>query len=66
MRNVYAQVQVPTLVLYDRDGFTSFELLPDLLAKNDSWQAVRLVPTLGMPQFERTEHMVEVLDRFWE
>ena len=65
-RNVYAQVQVPTLVLYDRDAFTSFELLPDLLAENESWQAVRLVPTLGMPQFERTEDMVEVLDRFWE
>jgi pimeloyl-ACP methyl ester carboxylesterase len=65
-RNVYEQLKVPTLVLYDRDSFTSFERLPDLLAENQSWQAVRLVPTLGMPHFERTEDTVEVLDRFWE
>lgn len=65
-RMVYDRLHVPTLVLYDRDGFTSFELLPDLLAENPSWQAVRLVPTLGLPHFERTEDVVEVLDRYWE
>jgi pimeloyl-ACP methyl ester carboxylesterase len=62
---VYERVQVPTLVLYDRDNFTSFEMLPDLLAKNPAWQAVRLVPTLGLPHFERLEDTVEVLDKFW-
>lgn len=63
---VYERLQVPTLALYDRDGFTSFELLPDVLSKNPAWQAVRLVPTLGMPHFERTEDTIEVLDRFWQ
>jgi pimeloyl-ACP methyl ester carboxylesterase len=65
-RNVYERLQVPTLVLYDRDNFTSFETLPELLSMNKSWQGVRLVPTLGMPHFERTEDVSEVLDRFWE
>ena len=62
---LYEQVKVPTLVLYDRDNFTSFELLPDLLTTNHSWQAVRLVPTLGLPHFERLEDTAEVLNRFW-
>jgi pimeloyl-ACP methyl ester carboxylesterase len=65
-RAVYEHLQVPTLVLYDRDAFTGFEMLPDLLAKNASWQAVRMVPTLGLPHFERPEDTVEVLDRFWQ
>jgi pimeloyl-ACP methyl ester carboxylesterase len=63
---VYEQVQTPTLVLYDRDAFTSFELLPELLARNPAWQAVRIVPTLGLPHFERPEETTAVLDRFWQ
>lgn len=65
-RKVYDLLQVPTLVLYDRDAFTGFEMLSDLLANNKAWQAVRLVPTLGLPHFERTEDTVEVLDKFWK
>lgn len=65
-QTVYEAVQVPTLVLYDRDGFTNFDHLPGLLQRNQSWQAVRLVPSLGLPQFERLEDTVEVLNRFWE
>jgi hypothetical protein len=62
----YEQVQTPTLVLYDRDAFTGFELLPELLARNPAWQAVRIVPSLGLPHFERLEETVAVLDRFWQ
>lgn len=65
-QSVYEQLQVPALVLYDRDGYTRFDHLPDLLEKNPNWQAVRLVPSLGLPQFERLEDTVEVLNRFWE
>ena len=65
-QTVYEQVQVPSLVLYDRDGYTNFDYLPDLLQKNPAWQAVRLEPSLGLPQFERLEDIVQVLDRFWK
>ncbi len=64
--SVYDRLQVPTLALYDRDNFTSFEMLPETLAGNTYWQAVRLVPTLGLPHFERPDDTVEVLDSFWK
>jgi pimeloyl-ACP methyl ester carboxylesterase len=65
-RKVYEVLQVPSLVLYDRDAYTRFDMLPDLLMKNKAWQAIRLVPTLGMPHYERTQDTVEVLDKFWK
>lgn len=64
--SVYDRLRVPTLALYDRDNFTSFEMLPETLAGNTYWQAVRLVPTLGLPHFERPDDTVEVLDSFWK
>jgi hypothetical protein len=39
---VYEKVERPTLVLYDRDPFTGFEMLPDVVARNDQWTAVRV------------------------
>lgn len=63
---IYEQVKTPTLVLYDRDYFTSFEMLPDLLAKNAAWQAARVVPTMGLPHFERLEETTAALDKFWQ
>jgi pimeloyl-ACP methyl ester carboxylesterase len=62
---VYDRLRVPTLVLYDRDNFVSFDMLPATLSASDFVQAVRLVPSLGLPQFEHLEDMVEVLNRFW-
>ncbi len=63
---VYEQVSTRTLVIYDRDGFTSFDMLPQLLANNLTWAAVRLVPTLGLPQFEQPVKLAEALDNFWD
>jgi pimeloyl-ACP methyl ester carboxylesterase len=62
---LYAKLTLPVLVLYDRDANVGFELLPDLLAKRDNWQAVRVVPTLGIPQWERTADCAAALDAFW-
>jgi pimeloyl-ACP methyl ester carboxylesterase len=63
---IYERVRTPTLVVYDRDAYTNFGALPDLLLKNPSWQAVRLVPSLGLPHFERLADTVDVLDNFWK
>lgn len=66
LQSVYERLETPTLVLYDRDGFTSFDLLPDLLARNSFWQAIRIVPSLGLPHFEKLEDTVDVLEKFWK
>ncbi|HEX9013439.1 MAG TPA: alpha/beta fold hydrolase [Anaerolineaceae bacterium] len=61
----YARLEVPALVLYDQDAFTGFEKLPELLAANEHWQAARIAPTRGLPQFERMDDVAAELDRFW-
>lgn len=64
-QKVYEQLLTPGLVIYDRDNFTSFDMLPDLLARNSRWQAARIIPTLGLAQFERLPETVRVLEKFW-
>ena len=65
IEQVYARLRVPSLAIYDRDPNTTFEELPNLLLMNPYWQAVRMVPSLGLPQFERTADTVELLNSFW-
>jgi pimeloyl-ACP methyl ester carboxylesterase len=62
---VYERLAQPTLVLYDRDGFVSFDALPTLVQRRPNWRAERIAPTLGLPQFEETARTVAALDRFW-
>jgi pimeloyl-ACP methyl ester carboxylesterase len=62
---LYRKLELPVLVLYDRDANVSFELLPDLLAARPNWKAVKVQPTLGMPQWERPEDCFAALDAFW-
>ncbi|MDP9374365.1 MAG: alpha/beta fold hydrolase [Chloroflexota bacterium] len=62
---VYECLSLPVLVLYDRDEFVGFDLLPDLLRRRPNWRAERIAPTKGLPHFEQPERTVDVLDRFW-
>ncbi len=62
---VYERLRTPTLAIYDQDPYSNFSALPDLLLKNPAWQAVRLVPNLGLPHFERLADTVDVIDAFW-
>jgi pimeloyl-ACP methyl ester carboxylesterase len=63
---VYAQLDVPVLVLYDRDAFTRFDMLPALLEERSNWRAVRIRPTLGLPHFDKPEDTAHALDTFWQ
>lgn len=63
---VYERLTVPALVLYDQDAFVRFDTLPDLLARNQRWRAMRLSPSKGLPQFERLEAVTHALDAFWQ
>jgi len=62
---VYAQLRVPTLALYDEDPNVGFERLPDLLDKNPAWRAMRIVPTRGLPHWDKLPETVAALDAFW-
>lgn len=60
---LYSALKVPTRVVYDRDAYSSFERLEALTQANPSISAHRVPPTLGMPQFERTTEVVELIER---
>lgn len=63
---VYEQLTIPVLALYDQDAFVRFDMLADVLARNPNWRASRLVPSKGLPQFERLEDTIRALDTFWQ
>lgn len=63
---VYEQLALPVLVIYDRDAFVSFDMLPETLARHSNWRGQRLIPTRGLPQFEQPEATISALDNFWE
>jgi len=60
--SLYAPLKVPTRVVYDRDAYSSFERLDALTQANAMVTAHRLAPTLGMPQFERTAEVIDLIE----
>lgn len=65
MQTLYRNVTTPTLVIYDRDPYVNFDLLPELQRQNPAWRAERISPTLGLPHFERLDETTQAIDRFW-
>jgi len=63
--DLYRVVDRPVLVLYDKDGFTHFDRLTDMVEKSPRWTAVRIPNTQGMPHFERLAETTEALEKFW-
>lgn len=62
---VYVRLPMPVLVLYDEDVFVRSNELPSFCAKKANWQAVRIAPTRGLPQFERLDETVQAITTFW-
>ena len=63
---VYRMLDCPVLVVYDRDPYTNFEMLPALLRARGNWQAERIAPTKGLPHWERPEKTFSVMQSFWK
>ena len=63
--SLYEPLNVPGLVLYDRDPNVRFTQLPTLLEANPGWRAMRVSPSLGLPHWEKPEETFAALDRFW-
>ena len=62
---IYGKLTLPVLVIYDRDANVTFDLLPDFLRQHANWQAVRVEPTLGIPQWERPNQCIAAIVAFW-
>jgi pimeloyl-ACP methyl ester carboxylesterase len=62
---VYKALELPVLVLYDRDPYTHFEMLPIMLQNHENWQGVRISPTKGLPHWEKPEKTFRAMESFW-
>ncbi len=62
---LYAQLNVPTLVLYDQDAFVNFDRLPELMDNNPNVRAERIPGTRGLPQFDAPDGTAAALGQFW-
>lgn len=62
---LYSRLDVPVLVLFDKDPNVSFELFEQFEA-NPTWQFQRIAPSLGMPQWERPEETAGAIEAFVE
>jgi hypothetical protein len=63
--DLYARLQLPVLVLYDRDPNVSFEHLPAVVAASPYWTARRIAPSRVVPHWENTADTVAAIERFW-
>lgn len=64
--SIYEKLTRPVLVIYDEDPNIEFDRLPELLAANSGWQAERIIPSRGLPHWEKLEETAAVLERFWD
>ncbi|MDY6847341.1 MAG: alpha/beta hydrolase [Chloroflexota bacterium] len=62
---VYEALDLPVLVIYDRDPYTRFDMLPSLLKEKENWHAERISPTKGLPHWEQPEKTFKALESFW-
>lgn len=62
---VYKALDQPVLVIYDRDSYTNFEMLPTMLRKYKNWLGVRISPTKGLPHWEQPEKTFKAMESFW-
>lgn len=65
LETAYERLSLPVMVLYDRDFFVRFDLLPRLVDNCPNWRAVRITPTLGLPHWERLDETAHHLEAFW-
>ena len=57
---------MPIQVIYDEDDeFVDYGALKSFLAEHDTWQAQRVIPTRGLPQFEMPERVLTIVQAFW-
>lgn len=61
---LYDKLTIPVLVLFDQDGFVSFDSLPTFAQKSNV-NVVRIPETDGLPHFEKPSAVKAALNAFW-
>ena len=64
VKTLYRRLDVPVLVIYDRDPNVSFERFSDF-ENATHWQFHRVTPSLGMPHWEHPEETVSAIENFY-
>ena len=64
-KTVYRALDLPVLVIYDRDPYTNFDMLPSFIKDMENWQAERITPTKGLPHWEQPEKTFKSMEAFW-
>jgi pimeloyl-ACP methyl ester carboxylesterase len=63
---LYAPLDVPVLIVHDRDAYSTFERVPDFVAADDRRRVARVPDTLGLPHFEGLESTASAIEAFWQ
>lgn len=65
IREVYARIEAPSLVVANRDGYASFPALPEFAERHPNWWYTRIARSKSMPHFENPGETSSVLSSFW-
>lgn len=66
IETLYSRIERPTLVLYDKDPFTTFSRLPEFLSGREGWKAIRIPGTRGLPHWDRPTQTMADLNSHWD
>lgn len=64
-QRVYADLELPVMVLYDQDQFVDLGGLTRFAEQHNNWRLRRIPNTRGLPHFERMDKVAEALNSFW-
>ena len=64
VETLYQRLDVPVLVIFDRDPNVSFERFADF-NHADNWRFERIAPSLGMPHWEHPKETVSAIENFY-
>ena len=64
VETLYQRLDLPVLVIFDRDPNVSFERFADF-EHAANWRFERVAPSLGMPHWEHPEETVSAIENFY-
>ncbi len=66
IRDVYAGLTTPVLVIANEDDYVTLDALPEFVSAHPNWRAVRVAGAKSLPHFENLGDTLDVLTGFWQ